>query len=101
MAEGGICVIILDPGNEPLHNKWALAPPDYYTPWLGWAYFSIKVRVPWHQGVYFDLPMIFNAYSTQNSQGIVKSPRAVLVTYARAKLATYKKRFFDPPVGLW
>jgi hypothetical protein len=29
--------------------------------WLGWAYFSIKVPSPWHQGVCFDLPMIFCA----------------------------------------
>jgi hypothetical protein len=24
--------------------------------WLGWAYFSIQVPSPWHQGVCFDLP---------------------------------------------
>jgi hypothetical protein len=29
--------------------------------WLGWAYFSIKVPSPWHQGVCFNLPMIFCA----------------------------------------
>ena len=29
--------------------------------WLGWAYFSMKVPSPWHQGVCFDLPMVFCA----------------------------------------
>jgi hypothetical protein len=29
--------------------------------WLGWACFSIKVPSPWHQGVCFNLPMIFCA----------------------------------------
>jgi hypothetical protein len=29
------------------------------TAWLGWAYYSIKVCVPWHQGVCLNLPMFF------------------------------------------
>jgi hypothetical protein len=29
--------------------------------WLGWACLTKKVHGPWHQGVCFDLPMIFCA----------------------------------------
>ena len=31
------------------------------TLWLGWAHISKKVYGPWHQGVCFNLPMIFCA----------------------------------------
>jgi hypothetical protein len=40
------------------HSPPSLSP---FTIWLGWAYISKKVCGPWHQGVCFDLPMIFCA----------------------------------------
>jgi hypothetical protein len=63
--------------------------------WLGWAWFSTKVPSPWHwhQGVCFDLPMIFVLSLCKKCQGIVESARAVL-TYARSYT---QKTFFGPP----
>jgi hypothetical protein len=61
--------------------------------WLGWAYFSTKVPVSWHQGVCFNLPMFFVLDLHQKYQGIAKDARAVL-TYAQSYT---QKTFFGAP----
>jgi hypothetical protein len=49
------------PGSRSgLKNPLELLQSSIYI-WLGWAYISKKVHRPLHQGVCFDLPMIFCA----------------------------------------
>ena len=51
---GGVRELALIPG-------LAIVPRCYPALWLGWACLTKKVHGPWHQGVCFDLPMIFCA----------------------------------------
>jgi hypothetical protein len=61
--------------------------------WPGWAYFSTKVPSPWHQGVCFNLPMVFVLNLQKKCQGIAKDARAVF-TFAQSYT---QKSFFGPP----
>jgi hypothetical protein len=53
--------LIFVAGQKQNFNIFSVNPSQPIPVWLGWACLTKKVHGPWHQGVCFDLPMIFCA----------------------------------------